>query len=61
MGLVVSPTIDSSCGEGTSIKLIVHSKNEESPVIFTCDGKAVIKEEIHAVSCIIIAVEDFIC
>lgn len=39
IGLVVSPTIDSSCGEGTSIKLIVHSKNEESPVIFTCDGK----------------------
>ena len=33
--------IDSSCGEGASIKLIVHSKNEESPVIFTCDGKDV--------------------
>ena len=38
VGLVVSPTIDSGCGEGTSIKMIVHSKNEESPVIFTCDG-----------------------
>jgi hypothetical protein len=59
VGLVVSPTIDSSCGEGTSIKLIVHSKNEESPVIFTCDGKAVIKE--CADSCIIIAVEDVVC
>lgn len=57
----MSPTIDSSCGEGTSIKLIVHSKNEESPVIFTCDGKPVIKEGIDAVSYIIITVEEFIC
>jgi hypothetical protein len=46
VGLVVSPMIDSSCGEGTSIKLMVHSKNEENPVVFTCDGKAVIKAEI---------------
>ncbi|KAJ9600687.1 hypothetical protein L9F63_026176, partial [Diploptera punctata] len=38
VGLVVSPTIDSCCGDGTSIKMIVHSKNEESPVTFTCDG-----------------------
>jgi len=33
--------IDSSCGEGTSIKLVVHSKNEAGPVTFTCDGKDV--------------------
>jgi hypothetical protein len=45
VGLVVSPMIDSSCGEGKSIKLVVHSKNEESPVIFTCDGKAVFDKE----------------
>ena len=59
VGLVVSPIIDSSCGVGTSIKLIVHSKNEESPVTFTCDGKAVFDNDNQVVSYISINVKYF--
>ncbi|PSN54649.1 hypothetical protein C0J52_01070 [Blattella germanica] len=51
VGLVVSPTIDSSCGEGTSIKMIVHSKNEENPVTFTCDVSSTVEHVILHVVC----------
>ena len=58
VGLVVSPIIDSSCGEGTSIKLIVHSKNEESPITFTCDGKDVFDNGNQVASYILITVKN---
>ena len=51
--------IDSSCGEGTSMKLIVHSKNEESPVTFTCDGKHVFDNDNRVVSYISVIVKYF--
>ncbi|CAG2059077.1 unnamed protein product, partial [Timema podura] len=39
-GLVISPTIESTCTNATSVKLIVYStKPGINPVIFTCDGK----------------------
>lgn len=39
VGLVISPTIESSYNEGTSIKLIVNCLGAPNSVTFTCDGK----------------------
>jgi len=41
------------------MKLIVHSKNEESPVTFTCDGKHVFDNDNRVVSYISVIVKYF--
>uniref|UniRef100_A0A1B6CT28 Uncharacterized protein n=3 Tax=Clastoptera arizonana TaxID=38151 RepID=A0A1B6CT28_9HEMI len=37
VGLVISPTIESTYHEGTSVKVLVYNHVKEQPVMFTCD------------------------
>jgi hypothetical protein len=47
VGLVISPTIESSYSDGTSIKLVVCSATVPTPVTFTCDGKSILRYDIY--------------
>lgn len=40
IGLVISPLIESTCLEGTSVKLNVYCPDKEVPVSFTSNGKS---------------------
>ncbi|XP_039295233.1 phosphatidylinositol 4-phosphate 3-kinase C2 domain-containing subunit beta isoform X3 [Nilaparvata lugens] len=50
-GLVVSPTLESSYNEGTSIKLVVKCPGREMPVTFTCDVSSTVEHVIMHVVC----------
>ncbi|XP_049937857.1 phosphatidylinositol 4-phosphate 3-kinase C2 domain-containing subunit alpha isoform X1 [Schistocerca serialis cubense] len=51
VGLVISPTLESTYAERTSIKLVVHSKKDENPVTFTCDVNSTVEHVIYHVVC----------
>lgn len=48
VGLVISPTIESSYAPDTSIKIVVSSDRNTEPVLFTCDGETFLLEETSA-------------
>ncbi|RZF38830.1 hypothetical protein LSTR_LSTR000533 [Laodelphax striatellus] len=50
-GLVVSPTLESSYHEGTSIKLVVKCPGRDIPVTFTCDVSTTVEHVIMHVVC----------
>ncbi|XP_046395190.1 phosphatidylinositol 4-phosphate 3-kinase C2 domain-containing subunit beta isoform X2 [Ischnura elegans] len=51
VGLVISPTLESTYTEGTSIKLIVRVKEFCGPITFTCDVTSTVEHVILHIVC----------
>ncbi|XP_071452807.1 phosphatidylinositol 4-phosphate 3-kinase C2 domain-containing subunit beta [Hetaerina americana] len=51
VGLVISPTLESTYTEGTSIKLIVRVKEICGPIAFTCDVTSTVEHVILHIVC----------